>query len=530
MLEGRLVEPAEAPERRKIAKINGSIDSVDTAHLSETLAIRKCNPSAYNNHRYDGKPAQHRCIPCVACSIVPNRMAVHRELLSALISSGCTRVCPSLPLIDQQPPSLSVWRSHLCGESARTCWESLAIRSVCGLLMCRTLASPCGCRPADQPPAMSSAAPMDVDAAAPAPAKKSTRGKKRAASPAAEAPAAAAAAASSAEATTATPARAKRTKKAASDSPATAAAAAPATKSKRGAAAGSSSSSSSGLSASSLATQHHLKGVTGEVFSMGSGDCSQLGLGPDEEMRERKHPTKLTVLDKSSTSVIAIAAGSLHNLVLTSKHAVQSWGCNDDFALGRVTDEWLPEPVAGPLGKGSQKGGIPVAQIACGASHSVALTEDGDVYAFGTFRDANGVIGFSETVEAAKEPMLMHFSTKSKIAMIAAGEHHDLALTVDGEVFQWGDIGIGRRFSDRKKKTKLTPSRVLFKKSGSIPAPKKLVRVYAGGHCSYALDENGQAWFWGPNNYSREFSSSEPPGKRLRSRCVGTFADCSLML
>ena len=236
---------------------------------------------------------------------------------------------------------------------------------------------------------------------------------------------------------------------------------------------------------------------------MGSGDCSQLGLGPDEEMRERKHPTKLTVLSKNNVSVIAIAAGSLHNLVLTSKHAVHSWGCNDDFALGRETDEWLPEPVAGPLGKGSLKGGIAVAQIACGASHSVALTEDGDVYAFGTFRDANGVIGFSETVEAAKVPMPMHFGTKSKLAMIAAGEHHDLALTVDGEVFQWGDIGIGRRFSDRKKKTKLTPSRVLFKKSGSTPAPKRLVRVYAGGHCSYALDENGQAWCWGPNNYNQ---------------------------
>lgn len=68
-------------------------------------------------------------------------------------------------------------------------------------------------------------------------------------------------------------------------------------------------------------------------------------------------------------------------------------------------------------------------------------------------------------------------------------------------VYQWGDIGIGRRFSDRKKKTKLQPSRVLFKKSGQTAAPKKIVKIFAGGHSSYALDENGVAWFWGPNNY-----------------------------
>lgn len=84
-------------------------------------------------------------------------------------------------------------------------------------------------------------------------------------------------------------------------------------------------------------------------------------------------------------------------------------------------------------------------------------------------------------------------------------------------VFQWGDIGIGRRFSDRKKKTKLTPSRVLFKKSGATPAPKKLVRVYAGGHCSYALDEHGQAWCFGPNNYNRKLTRD----KRMRAQCVG---------
>jgi hypothetical protein len=78
-----------------------------------------------------------------------------------------------------------------------------------------------------------------------------------------------------------------------------------------------------------------------------------------------------------------------------------------------------------------------------------------------------------------------------------------LDITFCFPVFQWGDIGIGRRFSDRQKKNKLTPSRVTFKRVGTNKPPKKIVSVYAGGHSTFALDEEGTAWFWGPNNYSQ---------------------------
>lgn len=278
-----------------------------------------------------------------------------------------------------------------------------------------------------------------------------SKGKKRAASPVAEpTPASAPASPVAAKETAATTgSRAKRAKTevaakedatvtpAPSKRPVRAAAAAAAAASVPAPSASSSSAASSGPSATSLSTLHSFaKGEVGEVFAIGSGDCSQLGLGPDEELREVKYPTLLTHLTKKHISTLAIAAGSLHNLIIDKNHAVWSWGCNDDSALGRESDEWLPEPVDGPLGKGSKSHGVPVVQIACGASHSLALAADGDVYCFGTFRDANGVIGFSETIEAAKVPMKMSFGTvanKHKIVMIAAGEHHDLALTDNGE-------------------------------------------------------------------------------------------------
>jgi regulator of chromosome condensation len=175
-------------------------------------------------------------------------------------------------------------------------------------------------------------------------------------------------------------------------------------------------------------------GSQGVILAFGSGDCAQLGCGADEKMRERKKPTLIKSTEKQN--VISIAVGSLHNLVLVSpSRAVWSWGCNDDQALGRSDDEWYPAPLSGPLGKGNSDnlpGGV--VQIGAGASHSIALTATGDVYSWGTYRDANGVIGFSDTVEAATEPILLTALPKNtKVIHIAAGEAHDVLLTEHGE-------------------------------------------------------------------------------------------------
>ena len=46
-------------------------------------------------------------------------------------------------------------------------------------------------------------------------------------------------------------------------------------------------------------------------------------------------------------------------------------------------------------------------------------------------------------------------------------------------MYTWGDIGIGQRGSDRNKKGKLIPRRVLFTKVGNYNKPK-IVSIFAG--------------------------------------------------
>lgn len=72
----------------------------------------------------------------------------------------------------------------------------------------------------------------------------------------------------------------------------------------------------------------------------------------------------------------------MHSLCVSSDGQVYSWGCNDEYALGRQPGEdegclpglvTFPEPVK-------------VVQVSAGDSHSVALTSDGRVFIWGIFR------------------------------------------------------------------------------------------------------------------------------------------------
>jgi len=239
----------------------------------------------------------------------------------------------------------------------------------------------------------------------------------------------------------------------------------------------------------------------GLVFSFGAGDMSQLGLG--RQTRERKFPALIKTLEEED--VVAVAAGALHNLVLTKTGKVYSWGCNDDGAIGRETatdvGEMAPALVDGLAG-------VTVTQISCGASHSLALDDKGTVYSWGAYRDASGLVGYntdSMRQNAAAAIEFPHVSGRAVvIAQVVAGESHSLALDTEGRVWYWGDVFIGRRQNDRHKRARLSPRLVNFPpkpRKGSKAAREAnmedwdIKSVCAGGYSSFAIAASGNVRF-----------------------------------
>ena len=87
-------------------------------------------------------------------------------------------------------------------------------------------------------------------------------------------------------------------------------------------------------------------------------------------------------------------------------------------------------------------------------------------------------------------------------AMIAAGEDHTLALTEDGRVWAWGANDLGQ-LGDGSDVSRNSPVPIKW-----VSQMAKIKKIDAGYDFSMALDENGVLWAWGSNT-AHQISASE---------------------
>ena len=135
--------------------------------------------------------------------------------------------------------------------------------------------------------------------------------------------------------------------------------------------------------------------ATGIVFTWGR--AAALGVGDGNAHLHSPYPITqlLEAAHHDQARVCAIAAGGSHSLALAHTGAIYSWGTNANGQLGRPLDVDEPLPPArvadAPYGQdGTYLSGVEGSYsrvrfraIACGAAHSVALSEAGHAYAWG---------------------------------------------------------------------------------------------------------------------------------------------------
>eukprot|EP00058_Branchiostoma_floridae_P007212 XP_002592700.1 hypothetical protein BRAFLDRAFT_118398 [Branchiostoma floridae] len=249
-----------------------------------------------------------------------------------------------------------------------------------------------------------------------------------------------------------------------------------------------------------LEVQPSCRTVEGVVLTLGQGDTGQLGLG--EDVMERKKPGLVAIQDK----VIDVCAGGMHTVALTVKGEVWSWGCNDEGALGRDTSEIGTETVPGKVELGAK-----IAQLGAGDSHTIALTTDGRVWCWGTFRDNNGQFGL--TSDGKVQPRPVEIPLPARVLKISSGVSHVACLTEDGDLYTFGcgeqgQLGrIAECFTVRGGRKGLSllvdPALVRMKgKRGSGKSHMKFADVFCGSHNTFAIsDDQEDVYAFGLNNY-----------------------------
>jgi len=163
----------------------------------------------------------------------------------------------------------------------------------------------------------------------------------------------------------------------------------------------------------------------GTVFAWGDNERGQLGDGT----RFRRHiPVQVPGLRK----VAMIAAGRTHTLALRNDGTVRAWGENAHGQLGDGTTTLRTSPVQVEIEN--------VIAIDTHDTHNLALLQDGTVYAWGD--NGRGQLGNGTWISHSSVPVQVE--DLQDVTAIAAGWGHSLALTSDGTVWAWG-LGVPNR-------------------------------------------------------------------------------------
>ena len=161
---------------------------------------------------------------------------------------------------------------------------------------------------------------------------------------------------------------------------------------------------------------------------------------------------------------------------------VRTWGSNSDGQLGhRGTKPALVE-IRGVL-----------RQLACGGAHTAALTDDGQLYLWG--RGNEGQLGLGDLRPRAVPALIKTLGDKAagtSVLQVACGGSHTLALCDNGEVYAWGSneelqLGLGLSYGRKVNRPELVTDL----------AAKGVLRLAAGKNFSVALTETGDVYTWG---------------------------------
>ena len=162
-----------------------------------------------------------------------------------------------------------------------------------------------------------------------------------------------------------------------------------------------------------------LKG-DGTVWAWGLNDVGQLG---DGTLEGSATPVQVVGIEDAK----AIAAGARHSLALREDGSVWAWGTNGFGELGVFGGD-SPVPVAAT-------GQWTVKRIAAGASQSFAIWNDGTLWAWG--RNDYGQLGnAAQTEPSLWLPVLV--GGIGGVVAVDSGFQHTLAVTTDGSVWAWG--------------------------------------------------------------------------------------------
>ena len=199
---------------------------------------------------------------------------------------------------------------------------------------------------------------------------------------------------------------------------------------------------------------------------------------------------------EESMGVDTISLGGSHNVALTKRGDVVSWGLASSGECGHLGT--TPIEVPAPRLVRGWMSGIKVSVVSAGASHTLAIGKDGDLYSCG--RGRSGQLGHGHFQDAGPMRQLQALKDMRVVSAVAGGSH-SICITSNGGVWAWGNcrygqLGLGDlSFAAAAGWFQGVPWPCLVETFVDLPEP--IVHMAAGGYHSMFVTGGGRMYVCG---------------------------------
>lgn len=233
-------------------------------------------------------------------------------------------------------------------------------------------------------------------------------------------------------------------------------------------------------------------GVSGETYCWGSGNAGKRGDGTFNTVNRPQLKVDTSAIS-NFTGFKEMSAGGTITCAVTTDGKGYCWGYNADGELGdgSNTNSYIPKLVntTGIIGFTGFK------KIYAGPNNSsCALSTDGEAYCWGlgTLGQLGNGINANSNIPVKVDRSAL--TGQSKFKDIAVGNTHACALSIDAQVYCWGQAGQGRLGNGTTTPDRNKP--VLVVTSG-ISNFKGFTQLALGNGHSCALEQSGRVFCWG---------------------------------